>query len=99
MWFKKYPPKQTPYDQAMERLKTENTQMRRELLRLRNQHEHVRLRISALEQMLNEFLAFTEKFPHNRTREQWRSTRQALVERYAALPEFPGETDSNAPQA
>ncbi len=102
MWFKKYPPKQTPYDQAMERLnaaradvarlKIENALLRDEQIRLENQCEQATQRISALEQLLNEFCAFTEKFPHSRTRQAWCAVRNVLVERYAALPGLEGET-------
>ena len=54
--------------------------------------EQAKLRISALEQLLNEFCAFTEKFPHSRTRQAWCAVRNVLIERYAALPGLEGET-------
>ena len=107
MWFKKYPPKQTPYDQAMERLnaaradvarlKIENALLRDEQVRLGNQCDQAQLRCFTLLQLLNEFCAFMEKFPHSRTRQAWHAVRNALVERYAALSELPAETDFDAP--
>ncbi|SRR6266568_1955352 len=58
----------------------------------KQQIEQAHLRCSKLEELLNEFCAFTEKFPHSRTRLAWCAARDGLVERYKALPGLEGET-------